>query len=55
MTNYLSIKLFKKTEPILNYVQAHLQLKRRKKISEAETIAYILMHLAVEHYAYKKE
>lgn len=55
MTEYLSKKIYKETEPVLKYVQAHLQIEKGEKVTEPEVFNYVMLHVAKEQYGYLKE
>ena len=51
---YISKKLPKEYDAILKYVQAHYQLEKGEKVTEAEVLAYALKHVAEEQFGYSK-
>ena len=55
MTEYISKKIPKESDPVLKYVQAQLQLERGKKVTEADVIEMAIEHVAEERYGYKEK
>ncbi len=51
----ISKKIPKESDAILKYVQAHYQLEKGEKVTEAEVLEYALRHVAEEKFGYSKE
>ena len=52
---YISKKVMKETDVVLKYLQAHYQLEKGEKVTEAEVIDYALKHIAEERFGYLKK
>ncbi|MDO8554151.1 MAG: hypothetical protein Q7S22_05065 [Candidatus Micrarchaeota archaeon] len=52
MTEYISKKIPRETDVVLKYVQAHYQLEKGAKATEAEVLDYAIKHVAEEQYGY---
>ncbi len=55
MTEYISKKINKEDNPILQYVQIHYQLEKGERVTEAEVIGYALRHVAEEQFQYREK
>lgn len=52
---YITKKVPKEADEILKYVQAHEQLEKGERVSEAQVLYMTLKHYAEEKYGYKKK
>ena len=55
MTEYTSKKISCHGDKILKYVQAHYQLEKGEKATEAEVLEMALEHIAEERYHYQEK
>ena len=53
MVEYISKKIPRESDVVLKYVQAHYQLEKGEKATEAEVIDYAIRHVAKEQYGYQ--
>lgn len=55
MVEYISKKIPKEADAVLKYVQAHYQIEKGEKATEAEVLDYAIRHVAEEQFGYSKK